>query len=128
MHAVHDCQYWHFRMCFCRFLWAPRPVLVHTSGDPHRDVSLAFTLGTQTSWCTHQQMCVSMHVKPSPCMACMQGKAAGGLALARILHGLHSPAFPREQWSRCGFWGRYADVDFDAVLEVAEAEASGAGQ
>ena len=69
-----------------------------------------------------------MHVNPSPCMACMQGKAAGGLALARILHGLHSRAFPREQWSRCGFWGRYADVDFDAVLEVAEAEASGAGQ
>jgi ATP-dependent DNA helicase Q4 len=56
----------------------------------------------------------------------MQGAPASGLALARILHGLHSPAFPRDQWGRCGFWGRYADVDFGQVLEVAEAEAAAA--
>lgn len=36
-------------------------------------------------------------------------------ALARILHGLASPAFPADRWSKCGVWGRYAAVDFAAV-------------
>ncbi|KAI3428841.1 hypothetical protein D9Q98_007658 [Chlorella vulgaris] len=43
-------------------------------------------------------------------------------ALARILHGLSSPGFPSDAWSkRMGaFWGSQALVDFAAVLKAAE--------
>lgn len=37
-----------------------------------------------------------------------------------MLHGVASPAFPTKQWSKCGFWGRYVDVDFGAVQRAAE--------
>lgn len=56
-------------------------------------------------------------------LLCIQGtEELSGRALARILHGLPSSAFPAAQWKSCGYWGRYADVDFAAVLHVAEAE------
>ena len=55
--------------------------------------------------------------------ACVQGTAASGRAIARILHGLHSPAFPVDIWSKCSYWGRYANMDFSQVLETAEVEA-----
>lgn len=43
-------------------------------------------------------------------------------ALARILHGVGSPAFPSDAWGkRMGaFWGSQCQVDFAAVLKAAE--------
>ncbi|XP_051121968.1 ATP-dependent DNA helicase Q-like 5 isoform X2 [Andrographis paniculata] len=41
-------------------------------------------------------------------------------AIARILHGLASPAFPSATWSRTHFW--YAHMDFKTVMEAAKAE------
>ncbi|XP_073059214.1 ATP-dependent DNA helicase Q-like 5 [Primulina eburnea] len=43
-------------------------------------------------------------------------------AIARIFHGLSSPAFPSATWSRTHFWGRYAQMDFKIVMEAAKAE------
>ncbi len=58
-----------------------------------------------------------VHVAAEQVAAQLTGRAA-----ARILHGLSSSAFPAIQWKKCGYWGRYGDVDFEAVLAVAEAE------
>ena len=41
-------------------------------------------------------------------------------ALARIMHGISSAAFPASAWRKCGFWGRYSDVEFARVLQIAE--------
>ena len=46
-------------------------------------------------------------------------QAAGSLgacSLARILHGVSSPGFSSQLWSRQPFWGRYWAVDFGALL------------
>ncbi|CAI7765282.1 unnamed protein product [Closterium sp. NIES-53] len=43
-------------------------------------------------------------------------------AVARILHGLTSPAFPASDWSKHHFWGRYADIDFHTVRRIAVEE------
>ncbi|KAK1403216.1 DNA helicase [Heracleum sosnowskyi] len=43
-------------------------------------------------------------------------------AIARIMHGIASPAFPSAIWSRTHFWGRYAEIEFKAVMEAAKAE------
>ncbi|XP_075109757.1 ATP-dependent DNA helicase Q-like 5 [Nicotiana tabacum] len=43
-------------------------------------------------------------------------------AIARILHGIASPAFPSSSWSRTHFWGRYMQTDFKAITEAAKAE------
>ena len=43
-------------------------------------------------------------------------------AVARILHKLHSPAFPLKEWSRHHTWGRHVDVDFKEILDRAEEE------
>ncbi|CAH9120317.1 unnamed protein product [Cuscuta epithymum] len=43
-------------------------------------------------------------------------------AVARILHGLSSPAFSSTFWSKCHFWGRYIQTDFKVVMEAAKAE------
>lgn len=50
------------------------------------------------------------------------GPALTGRALARILHGVGSPAFPPDAWhKRMGaFWGSQGHVDFGAVLRAAE--------
>ncbi|GJP32879.1 hypothetical protein CLOM_g17473 [Closterium sp. NIES-68] len=40
-------------------------------------------------------------------------------AIARILHGLTSPAFPTCTWSKHHFWGLYADIDFHTVRRIA---------
>lgn len=50
------------------------------------------------------------------------GPALSGRALARILHGVGSPAFPPDAWhKRMGaFWGSQAHIDFGAVLKAAE--------
>ncbi|GER25371.1 ATP-dependent DNA helicase family protein [Striga asiatica] len=43
-------------------------------------------------------------------------------AVARILHGISSPAFPSTTWSQTHFWGRYVHVNFGAVMETAKQE------
>ncbi|AQK44368.1 ATP-dependent DNA helicase Q-like 5 [Zea mays] len=43
-------------------------------------------------------------------------------AVARIMHGISSPAFPSATWSKNHFWGRYLEVDFPVVMEAAKAE------
>ncbi|KAG0489297.1 hypothetical protein HPP92_008108 [Vanilla planifolia] len=43
-------------------------------------------------------------------------------AVARILHGIPSPAFPSATWSKCHFWGRYYEVDFPTVMKAATLE------
>ncbi|XP_058192696.1 ATP-dependent DNA helicase Q-like 5 [Rhododendron vialii] len=43
-------------------------------------------------------------------------------AVARIMHGIASPAFPSMTWSKTHFWGRYSHIDFHAVIEAAKAE------
>ena len=51
------------------------------------------------------------------------GTAMGPRAVARILHGLGSPAYPPQQWARNNpFWERHASVDFKAVLRIAAEE------
>ena len=48
---------------------------------------------------------------------------SSGRAAARILHGLSSPKFPSEEWSRHGqVWGRYRNVDFAWLEELANRE------
>ncbi|KAJ7562723.1 hypothetical protein O6H91_03G081900 [Diphasiastrum complanatum] len=48
-----------------------------------------------------------------------------GRAIARIFHGLGSPAYPSANWSRNHFWGRYVDTDFHAIMEAATSELLG---
>ncbi|XP_071709339.1 ATP-dependent DNA helicase Q-like 5 [Rutidosis leptorrhynchoides] len=43
-------------------------------------------------------------------------------AIARIMHGIASPAFPSSTWSRTHFWGRYIQTNFDVIMEAAKAE------
>lgn len=50
------------------------------------------------------------------------GRKISGTAVARIFHGLAVPAYPRDQWSKCGFWGKYTKWDFLALARVAEGE------
>eukprot|EP00271_Cylindrocystis_brebissonii_P022403 TRINITY_DN8616_c0_g1_i1.p1 TRINITY_DN8616_c0_g1~~TRINITY_DN8616_c0_g1_i1.p1 ORF type:complete len:420 (-),score=74.45 TRINITY_DN8616_c0_g1_i1:573-1799(-) len=45
-----------------------------------------------------------------------------GRAVARIFHGLWSPAFPYAAWAKTPFWGRHMDVDFHEVRKIAVAE------
>lgn len=49
------------------------------------------------------------------------GPALSARALARILHGVSSPAFPPAWQKRMGaFWGSQTHIDFAAVLKAAE--------
>ncbi|KAK9117479.1 hypothetical protein Sjap_016426 [Stephania japonica] len=43
-------------------------------------------------------------------------------AVARIMHGLPSPAFPSSTWFNTHFWGRYSQIDFPLVMEAATVE------
>ncbi|XP_074317118.1 ATP-dependent DNA helicase Q-like 5 [Silene latifolia] len=43
-------------------------------------------------------------------------------AVARIMHGIPSPAYPSATWSKTHFWGRYTNVDFRVIMEAAKAE------
>jgi hypothetical protein len=38
------------------------------------------------------------------------------------MHGLSAAAYPTDQWSKCGFWGKYAKWDFGSLVEVARGE------
>ena len=50
-------------------------------------------------------------------LCCLQMSAQ---AVARIMHGVPSAAYPAAEWRKCGYWGRYSDVDFANVLKLAE--------
>ncbi|TKY59867.1 ATP-dependent DNA helicase Q 5 [Spatholobus suberectus] len=43
-------------------------------------------------------------------------------AIARIMHGIASPAYPSTAWNKTHFWGRYTNIDFKVVMEAAKAE------
>ncbi|XP_010549284.1 PREDICTED: ATP-dependent DNA helicase Q-like 5 [Tarenaya hassleriana] len=43
-------------------------------------------------------------------------------AIARIMHGIGSPAYPSTIWSKTHFWGRYMNVDFRVIMEAAKTE------
>jgi ATP-dependent DNA helicase Q4 len=45
-----------------------------------------------------------------------------GLAVARMLAGLASPAFPADSWRRVTEWGRLQAVDFPLLVAAANAE------
>jgi hypothetical protein len=42
-----------------------------------------------------------------------------GKVLARILHGISTPAYNVQQWGGCGCWGRYKNVDFNELVRIA---------
>jgi ATP-dependent DNA helicase Q4 len=56
------------------------------------------------------------------------GAKAGGAgimsarAVARVLHGLGSPAFPAQEWRRHRLWERHGSTDFALVMRVASEE------
>ena len=41
------------------------------------------------------------------------------LAVARVLHSLDSPAFPRKTWCRCPGWGAAGHVPFEQLRGIA---------
>jgi hypothetical protein len=43
-----------------------------------------------------------------------------GRAVARILHRLPSPSFPKHDWEKNKFWGMHRDVDFDLLRRLAD--------
>ena len=43
-----------------------------------------------------------------------------GRAVARILHRLPSPAFPKKEWDGTRFWGLHRDVDFGLLRRIAD--------
>lgn len=42
-----------------------------------------------------------------------------GRAVARIFHGIQSPKFPAVIWSRCKFWRKNMEYDFNSVVKIA---------
>ena len=49
-----------------------------------------------------------------------------GRAVARVLHGLSGPPPNGDVWRRNAAWGKHICVDFNAVLQAAEAELAAA--
>lgn len=43
-------------------------------------------------------------------------------AVARVMHGIASPAYPYTIWGKTHFWGRYTKIDFKVVMEAAKEE------
>ncbi|XP_043726213.1 ATP-dependent DNA helicase Q-like 5 isoform X2 [Telopea speciosissima] len=43
-------------------------------------------------------------------------------AVARIMHGIGSPAYPSTIWSKTHFWGRYSQTDFPVIMQAAMTE------
>ena len=65
---------------------------------------------------------VSTHFAESN-TAAKQGQAQApltGRAIARILHKIHSPAFPKKSWENTRFWGLHREVDFDVLKRVGD--------
>lgn len=50
------------------------------------------------------------------------GDAMTGRVLSRVLHGLGSPTFPREEWFTSGVWGRYTTIPFLPLMAVCQQE------
>ncbi len=48
------------------------------------------------------------------------------LSMAKVFHGLNSPAFPTKDWRSNPFWARYVDYSFEEVYAVCQAVLSGA--
>ena len=48
------------------------------------------------------------------------GAVLSGRAIARILHRIPSPSFPRKDWDKNRFWGMHRDVDFDTLRRLAD--------
>lgn len=42
--------------------------------------------------------------------------------VARICHGIGSPAFPNYEWDKNHCWGRYKNIDFDVLLQIIQEE------
>lgn len=93
------------------------PLLLDTAGLPLRPTTPALLTAARAALRSNREQA---------------GPALSGCALARILHGVGSPAFPSNAWQkRMGaFWGSQQLVDFGAVLRAAEivvrSEAGGA--
>lgn len=43
-------------------------------------------------------------------------------AVARVMHGIASPAYPYATWGKTHFWGRYTKINFKVVMEAAKEE------
>ena len=50
----------------------------------------------------------------------MKTLSASGRAVARILHGISSPAFPTFEWKSCPGWGRHKEVSFRDLMDLAD--------
>lgn len=42
-----------------------------------------------------------------------------GRSVARIFHGIQSPKFPAVIWSRCKFWRKSIECDFNCIVKIA---------
>ena len=51
-----------------------------------------------------------------------QGPMLTGRAIARIMQGISSPAYPAYNWARNTMWARYMDTDFEVLLKAANRE------
>lgn len=45
-----------------------------------------------------------------------------GRALARIFHGISSPNYPAVIWGRCQYWRQHMNIDFNRIVQLANAE------
>lgn len=45
-----------------------------------------------------------------------------GRSLARIFHGVQSPLFPAVIWGRCKYWRAHIKIDFNHIVNLANAE------
>lgn len=45
-----------------------------------------------------------------------------GRTLARIFHGVPSPVYPAQIWSRCKHWRALMHIDFNRIISLANAE------
>ena len=63
---------------------------------------------------------VATHAAEAAKTAKSGGAALTGRAIARILHRLHSPAFPKKEWERNRLWGLHREVEFKLLRQVAD--------
>lgn len=45
-----------------------------------------------------------------------------GRTLARIFHGVASPVYPAQIWSRCKYWRQLTKIDFNRIVRLANLE------
>ena len=70
--------------------------------------------GNQITWLLCNSICSALN---AGLLCCLQMSAQ---AVARIMHGVASAAYPAAEWRKCGYWGRYSDINFAKVLKLAE--------